>query len=249
MDVISGQQKIFDIYPEDDDNYLQLQDTDRISYTLYDINGNVSNGINYLPINVPDLENKNVFHIKIPAYANTLKEGETFSQRILMVIYTIKGLEKIIRIPYRIIPFVPYSCTNDDVRSVFGMASTIIEDKMIDIYSGYLKFKSLFEDANIVDTALKSDGYKAVLANRAIVICTALSFKTSLAILVPKIEDNGVASQTRFTMTKEDFDSIFDDLQDELNAIEAEILDEDPNDAYTPDLFVVGNITDTFTGS
>ena len=67
-------------------------------------------------------------------------------------------------------------------------------------------------------------------------------------MLTPKIESDGVVSQTRFTTTVDDFNKLFDALQGELEELLDELEDVNVVDSYDHDMFVVGNLTDTFTG-
>lgn len=251
MDVFNGKKAVIKISVngQDDFNYASLDEEDSISYSLYDIQGNIVDNIDEYNIAVDDLENKSIINIVIPEESNVLVEGTQFDNRVLIVNYTVNGVYHSDRISYRIIPFVPYVCNADDVRTLLGVSNTILEDSMIDIYSGYLKCKNLFSDPSTLDSLLIERSQKSLGANRAITICTALSFKNALQLLTPKIESDGVASQTRFTMTAEDFANLFDSLEDELGDLIADLEDQTIEDRYSPDLLVVGNLTDTFTGS
>lgn len=249
MDIFNGKKAIIKIEITKDDNYASLSDNDVINYSLYDLEGNIVDDIENKKIDVSDLSDKTMIYIEIPGEANIIPSGKTFDSRILIVEYTLDEVKYSLRKNYRVVPFVPYVCNADDVRSLLGVSSTMIEDSAIDIYGGYLKCKSLFEDSSTLDNLLLLGNQQTTLANRAISICSALAFKLSLALIVPKIESDGVTSQTRFTMTMEDFEKLFDNLEDELNDIVAELEGEDLEDRYSPDLFIVGDLTDTFTGS
>lgn len=249
MDVFNSRKSTISIDLIDGDSYAYLQDDDKISYTLYDLEGNIIDQLEDIRVDPSDFEDKSKITIEIPAEANVISEGETFANRILIIDYTINGNPKNIRYTYRIIPFVPYTCSNEDIRKTLGVSSTVIEDKMIDLYGSYLKSKSLFDDQTILDECLKSSGLKSIKSNRIIVINAALSFRSSLMLMTPKIESDSVVSQTRFTMSSEDFEKLFDDLNDELQDLISDLLEESAEDSYSPDLFVVGDLTDTFTGA
>ena len=246
MDVFDSKESTVSIDIKDGDSYAYLTDDDVIRYTLYDSNGNIVENIEDVRIDPSDLEDKSKIVINIPAEANVLLSDEYFSNRILIIDYTVNGLGKQTRYTYRVIPFVSYSCSNDDVRHTLGVSSTVIEDKMIDLYGSYLKSKSLFSDDDLLDSCLKSSTIKCMQANRIITLVSALGFRNSLMLMTPKIESDSVVSQTRFTMSAEDFEKLFDDLNDELEELVGEI--EENGDTYNPELFVVGNLTDTFTG-
>lgn len=248
MDIFSNTPASISFNVNDDDCYESFTSADSINYSLYDVNGNIVDDLQNINVDVYDFMEKSTVTITIPSEANTLSEGESFSTRILIVNYTLDNVAKTKRISYRVIPFVPYTCTNDDVRNLLGVSSTVIEDSMIDIYGAYLKCKGLFDEDTSLDSFLTSYGLKAVLANRAISICSALTFRNSLMLMTPKIESDSVVSQTRFTMSAEDFAKLFDDLEAELQDLLGELLDEDAVSSYNPELFVVGELTDTFTG-
>lgn len=248
MDIFNNKPLSISLRIDEEDAYASFSEEDRAFYSLYDINGNIVDNLENKSINVEELQDPSCLIIDIPSEANIIGEDELFSMRFVVVDYSINGSQKSKRLSYRVIPFETYTCTNDDVRNLLGVSSTVIEDSMIDIYGAYLKCKSLFDDDTLLDSSLKSYGLKSILANRAIAICSALTFRNSLMLLTPKIESDGVASQTRFTMSAEDFAKLFDDLQDELEELISDLLDEDAGSSYSPELFVVGNLTDTFTG-
>lgn len=249
MDVFNNKPFSVSFNADESDSCSQFNDDDYIRYSLYDLEGNVIDDLINREVDIYDLPDKSKVSVTIPAEANYLDENDDPSSRMIVVDYSINGAEKSKRIGYKVIPFIPYTCDEDSVRNLLGVSSTIIEDRMIDIYSAYLKCKSLFEDGSVLDTSLKSYGVESVKANRAISICSALTFRNSLMLLTPKIETDSVVSQTRFTMTSEDFDKLFDNLKDELDELISDLEEENLVDEYGPDLFVVGNLTDTFTGS
>lgn len=248
MDVINGTKAIIKIPVMENGEYATLTTDDEIYYSLFDVEGHIVDSLENIEVDVSELNDPSEIVIEIPASTNLLSENDELSQRILIVNYTLKGALNNFRTSYRVIPFRAYTCNKYDVRTCLGVPDTVLEDSMIDIYSAYLKSKSLFDD-NVFDQALSSTGIKNVYANRIIVIESALTFKNSLMLMTPKIESDSVVSQTRFTMSKEDFDQLFSDLEDELQGLIAEINDEDIEGIYDPDMFVIGNLTDTFTGA
>lgn len=249
MDVINGKKAVVKIEISEGDNYGTLTDDDVVTYSLYDMEGNIVYNIEDESVDIDSLEDKTMIYIEIPEEANVIETGKTFDNRLLIVDYTLEGNPHSQRQSYRIIPFVPYSCSPNNVRNLLGVSDTVIDDTMIDVYSAYLKCKSLFENPSLLDSILIEGSSKTTDANRAIAICGALSFRSSLPLLTPKIESDSVVSQTRFTMTVEDFNALFDALEDELSELLAELQDISMDDMFSPDLFVVGNLTDTFTGS
>ena len=248
MDVFNGKKATIKFPVMNNDNYAELADDDVITYSLYNFDGEIVDNIEDEEIDVMDLDSRSFIEITIPEEANVIDDSKDFDNRLLIVNYTLNGKDRSERRNYRIIPFIPYSCGPNDVRTMLGVSSTVIEDDMVDIYSAYLKCKSLMSEPEYLDGYLSAGSEKTPIANRAIAICSALTFRTSLPMLTPKIESDGVVSQTRFTTTVDDFNKLFDALQGELEELLDELEDVNMVDSYDHDMFIVGNLTDTFTG-
>lgn len=248
IDVFNGKKAIIKIPVINNDNYAELTDDDYVKYSLYNLAGEIVDDLEDQRVDIDSLDSKSFIEIVIPEEANIIGENKDYDNRILMVNYTLNSVDRIEKVMYRIIPFVPYTCGPNDVRTVLGVGSTVVEDDMVDVYSAYLKFKSLLSDPTNGDVYLTSGTQKASIANRAITICAALAFRSSLPMLTPKIESDGVVSQTRFTTTVDDFNKLFDSLEGELEELLDELEEVNLVDSYNHDMFVVGNLTDTFTG-
>lgn len=228
----------------DNDEYASLTDDDYATYSIYDLSGNVINNIENVSVELTD-DNRTVIKIEIPSEVNFIQEGSAFSNRVVILNYTLNGVQHSLRKNYRVVPFIPYVTNEHDVRNLLGLPETILEDSMIDVYVGYLKSKAIISN---LDEILTSGSIKSTLANRMIAIRTALALRTTIPLLVPKIETESVVSQTRFTMTLDDFNNLFDALEEELDNITAEITEENVL-TYTETMFIVGNRTDEFTGA
>lgn len=228
----------------DNDEYASLTDDDYATYSIYDLSGNVINNIENVTVELTD-ENRTVIKIEIPSEVNFIPEGSAFSNRVVVLNYTLNGVQHSLRKNYRVVPFIPYVTNEHDVRNLLGLPETILEDSMIDVYVGYLKSKAIIYN---LDEILTSGSVKSTLANRMIAIRTALALRTTIPLLVPKIETESVVSQTRYTFTLDDFKNLFDALEEELDNITAEITEENVL-TYTETMFVVGNRTDEFTGA
>ena len=226
------------------DEYASLTNDDYATFSVYDLSGNVINDLENVNLEIAD-DNRTMLKINVPASANFIQEGSNFSTRVIVLNYTLEGIQHFVRKIYRIIPFESYTTTESDVRNLLGLPDTILEDSMIDVYTGYLKSKDLILN---LDEVLINGTMKSTLANRAIAINTALSLRTTIPLLTPKIETESVVSQTRFTMTLDDFNNIFDTLEAELDTLVSQITDENLL-SYTETMFVVGNRTDEFTGA
>ena len=114
---------------------------------------------------------------------------------------------------------------------------------MIDIYAAYVSEKSVITN---LDDLLIDFGPNSIKANRVIALRAAVALESSLPLIVPRIETDSVVSQTRFTLTLDDFKKILGDLKEELTGLEEELVSDG---VYTPSIsFAIGDITDIFTG-
>lgn len=228
----------------DNDEYASLTNDDFANFSVYDLSGKVINELENVNIEITD-ENRTLLRIDIPAEANVIPEGYSFANRVVVFNYTLNGIQHSIRKNYRIVPFVPYTVNEYDVRNLLGLPDTILEDSMIDIYVGYLKSKAIISN---LDEILVSGTIKSTLANRMIAIKTALSLRTTIPLLTPKMESESVVSQTRYTFSLDDFNKLFDSLEEELDNITSDIMEENVL-SYTDTMFVIGSRTDEFTGA
>lgn len=228
----------------DNDEYASLTNDDFAKFSVYDLSGKVINELENVNIEITD-ENRTLLRIDIPAEANVIPEGYSFANRVVVFNYSLNGIQHSIRKNYRIVPFVPYTVNEHDVRNLLGLPDTILEDSMIDIYVGYLKSKAIISN---LDEILVSGTIKSTLANRMIAIRTALSLRTTIPLLTPKMESESVVSQTRYTFSLDDFNKLFDSLEEELDNITADIMEENVL-SYADTMFVIGNRTDEFTGA
>lgn len=244
LDVFKDKNFLVTFVINDNDEYASLTDNDYATYSIYDLSGNVINNIENVTVELTD-ENRTVIKIEIPSEVNFIPEGSAFSNRVVILNYTLNGVQHSLRKNYRVVPFIPYVTNENDVRNLLGLPETILEDSMIDVYVGYLKSKAIISN---LDEILTSGSIKSTLANRMIAIRTALALRTTIPLLVPKIETESVVSQTRYTFTLDDFKNLFDTLEEELDNITAEITEENVL-TYTETMFVVGNRTDEFTGA
>lgn len=247
LDAFENKSHLVTFILNEKEEYAALSDDDECKFSVYDTRGNIVADLEDVEVEI-DEDKGTVVNIVIPSEANTIEEDKDFSVRFVELNYTIEGVQHSIRKNYRVLPFAKYTVTEDDVRKLIGLPDTILEDSMIDIYYGYIKSKALF-NADVLDEALISGTIKSVIANKIIAIKSALELRTTIPLLTPKIETESIVSQTRYTFSLEDFNKLFDDLQDELNALEDELVDEDVLAAYTGDLLLVGNRTDEFTGA
>ena len=138
MDVFNGKKLTIKIPVMNNDNYAELADDDVVVYSLYNMEGEIVADLEDQEIDVIDLDSRSFIEITIPEEANIIDDSKDFDNRLLTVDYTLNGVDRSERRNYRIIPFVPYTCGANDVRTMLGVGSTVIEDDMVDIYSAYL---------------------------------------------------------------------------------------------------------------
>lgn len=244
LDAFENKNFLITFMINDKDEYASLTNDDRVSVSIYDLSGNIVNGFEDENIEITD-ENRTLLEINVPAEINTIPENSSFTNRIVVLNYTLNGVQHSIRKTYRVIPFVSYVVDENDVRNLLGLPETILEDSMIDVYGGYIKSKELVKN---LDETLISGTIKSTLANRIIAINSALSLRTTIPLLTPKIETESVVSQTRYTFTLDDFNKLFDSLEGELDNLVSQITDENIM-SFSDTMFVVGNRTDEFTGA
>lgn len=248
MDCYAGKSNIVNVQVLNNGNFASLSDEDIVTYSVYDINGQIVNNLENQRIEVSD-QNRTMLMINIPADANTIQEGSDYNTRIVEVSYTLEGNIHNVRQSYRVVPFSPYTVVEKDVRDLLGIPDTVLTDDMIDVFAGYLYLKNRFNDIENLTNALTTPGIKQVKANRAVAISTALNLKTTIPLLIPRLESDSVISQTRYTFDLEDFYKIFDDLSAELDDIIGELEDETAEERYSPDLFIIGSIDNIVTGA
>lgn len=244
LDAFENKNFLITFMINDKDEYASLTNDDRVSVSIYDLSGNIVNGFEDENIEITD-ENRTLLEINVPAEINTIPENSLFTNRIVVLNYTLNGVQHSIRKTYRVIPFVSYVVDENDVRNLLGLPEMILEDSMIDVYGGYIKSKELVKN---LDETLISGTIKSTLANRLIAINSALSLRTTIPLLTPKIETESVVSQTRYTFTLDDFNKLFDSLEGELDSLVSQITDENIM-SFSDTMFVVGNRTDEFTGA
>ena len=222
--------------------YISLKDKDKASYTIMNADGDIVGGINdeSYPIKgeISELE------IQIPMEATKIPEGKQSDSRFILVTYVLNGKENVIRKAFNVIKFVPYTVNESDVYAVLGVTEQHVSQESMDIFGNYLL---LVEEIGPNFTEwLKSGDVKAVRANRAILLKTAISLRAAIMLGVPKTETDNVVSQTRFEFSVEDFDTLFKNMTDELSEIKAEISGESSD--YEVAAFVLPALTDPFTG-
>ena len=244
IDVISGSDFVLNIpLSYNSDSLIELNPTnDTVKYSVFDSSGNIVSNLSNVPL---DLDPNNLSTISIPlsSQTNVIEEGKDYNVRFVEVVYTQGNNLNRLRKSYRVIKFAPYTVNETEVRNLFGLDESVIPNDMIDVYSSYIEEKERVEG---FDELLNSFGVKSIKANRMILLRSALALESSLLLIVPRIETDSVVSQTRFTLTLDDFKKLLNDLREELYSLEEEIS---ATGEFVPNVsFVVGEVEDIFTG-
>lgn len=227
-----------------EENFISFQEgRDSIVYSILDTNGVPLENFKEIDLAI-NATNPSIVQIPLPCDINTIDEDNDFTIRFVDVTCTLNGSYIHKRVPYRIIKFVPYTVTKDEVRNIFGLTSNVITDDMLDLYSSYLKVKQNLGDR--FDEAITSFGLTSQKANRIIALTSAISLEVALPIIVAKIESDSIVSQTRFTMTKDDFMDLISRLKGELEELTDEITGDTADSMALG--FVIGSFDDIFTG-
>lgn len=228
---------------ETSEGMLELSNThDEVYYTILDTTGNVVNDLSNVKVEI-DPTNPSVINIPLSKEINVIDEDKPFNLRFVEIVYLTNNQPTRLRRVYRVVKFAPYTTSLSDVRHLFGVDSSVLLDDMIDIYAAYISEKSVITN---LDELLIDFGPNSIKANRLIALRAAIALESSLPLIVPRIETDSVVSQTRFTLTLDDFKKILGDLKEELTGLEEELVSDG---VYTPSIsFAIGDITDIFTG-
>lgn len=245
LDVFADKNSFLVVSLERDDDFIKLSEIkDSVRYSIMDASGNIVAGLEDMEYEVEG-DSLSTLKIPLPVEANTIEEGSEYNIRFVVINYTYQKSYYTIRESYRVIKFSPYTVSVDDVRNLFGLPPSVIEDSMVDIYGSYINLKSSVGDS--LDTALKSFGTDSLKANRAIALKAAISLESAIPLLVPKIETDSVVSQTKYTFTLDDLKNLLQDMKDELEDI-LEELESGEVTATGSIPFVIGDYEDIFTG-
>ena len=228
---------------ETSEGVLELDNThDEVYYTILDTTGNVVKDLSNVKVEI-DPTNPSVINIPLGKEVNVIEGDKPYNVRFVEIVYYKNNQPSRVRKAYRVVKFVPYTTSCSDVRNLFGVDDSVIPDSMIDVYAAYVTEKEIVND---LDTLLVDFGAKGIKANRLIALRAAVILESSLPLIVPRIETDSVVSQTRFTMTLDDFKKLLGDLKEELIGLEEEWGSDGE---YDPSIsFAIGDITDVFTG-
>lgn len=195
-------------------------------------------------ITVPNGENS--VSINIAGSNNTLSGGQKFASRTAHITYQVGGQTYHQYYPYRVIPWLNHSVTEDKVRFALGVNSNDLPDEAIDITRAYYQAEArLAEDSLTIATELASGTLNEVRANEVILCTAALEVLPSLRLSVSQKEDNGALSFARFAQAPE-----WDVIEEKIRNRLASALEELANTATSAStLLTFATRTDPVTGA
>lgn len=244
MNVLENKPALIQVDLIEKGEYITLNSLngDSVTYSLLDSNGDYVGGI---ADETYTFEGElSTLDLSFDETCNTIAEGKDSENRFILITYTKDEKKATKRVPYKVIKFVPYTVSENDVFDAIGVSPTILNENSIDIYANYLLLKAEVGERFV--EAIYADGEKAVKANRALLLKSAISIESSIPLGVPKIESDNIVSETRFTFNMEELKALFDDMRNELK----DLTDEIAGVSYDAGaaVFVVANYTDPITG-
>jgi hypothetical protein len=167
-----------------------IPDIGSVTYTVFDHSGSAIAGLE----NVPITTGASTFQstIEIPAIHNTIDPTKNFERRTVVVRYQKNSLYYYQRVVFRIIPFLAYTITAENVRTFLGVNKHELPDSDIDLFASYLFVREAFTDPSDLTDALLSGTQSELLANEAIVMRAAIDIIPSLQNRVAQSEKDGV---------------------------------------------------------
>lgn len=210
------------------------------TYTVYDSTGTVITGYNALSIATDVTTWQST--IVIPSGVNTIPSPQQFERRIVIVTFQSNGSSYQTRIDYRVIPFVPYTVTAENVRSFVGLEKKELPDSDVDLFVAYLRAKKDI-GANL-DIALENGTLSEVRANEAIAMQAVFELIPSLQQRVAQREENGLIGFDRIKI--KDFSAIISAAYTKYYDIVDELLGITVGATYT--LITVTQDADPVTG-
>lgn len=183
--------------------------------------------------------------LNVPALAQTIDSSRLFEKRFLVVSGTTDGTPFETTLVYRIIAWLNYSVTVDDVRSFIGIDAGELGDNDIDLVAAYMELAAT-AGKDTLATALSAGTRVEELANKAIKGLAVLACLPGLRQRISKKAEDGSMKVERFTV---DFDRLEADARKLV--MDGTIALGTPEDTLTaPTLFVlVTPTTDVITGT
>lgn len=240
MDTIEGTDFILNVLLQNDGAPF-IPDNGTVSFTVIDHTGQPLVGYQ----NVPVTTTPTTFQIAVtlPSTVNSIGSGRKFERRTVVVSGQTAGRPFRITEVYRVIPYLNFSVTPQQVRAFIGLQKKELDDQDIDLLSSYLAVE---EDigSDILSQALSSGTVTEFAANDCIKLMAVLKVLPSVKNRMSQSEQDGTISFTRPVI--KDFKEIEAAARDMYFAAKLAVTGEVEN---TLSLVLVTTDTDPITGS
>jgi len=152
--------------------------------------------------------------VTVPGAQNTVDITRRFEIRRVVVSALRVGVAWQTVIPYRVIPYLNYDATNEDVRAFFGLDAGELPDGDIDLFTAYMAVeeaanRTLFEAALISGDRRQHQANKAIIAQAGLLAIPALRQR-----LLLRHTDGSINAQR----TPIDFEALAEHARAQLNA-------------------------------
>lgn len=181
----------------------------------------------------------------IPAEFNNLSDGFMFNTIIVEINFKFEGKPYTLKDSYRVIDFFYFNATAEDVRNYYGLNSGELPDEAVDLNECY--FKCVQKLGTTFTDCLNSGGIGTIRANRLITLYGVVQVFSSVRLRVNQEENDGSSKFLRY-LNKINWDAFLEDVQAEIEELEANLSGEE-SVSYTDYMpFYLGAVTDAITG-
>lgn len=238
MDYLAGED-ISIVVPFVVDGEFVVPDANSVSYTLRGNDGAAISG----QVEIDLTPTASATEVKVLIDAEYNAKTLDIENRFLIVAFQVSGQTYQARVNYRLIDFLTFTCTADNVRALLGVNRREWSDEQIDLVASYYYLASLFEDGAF-DEHLQAGSLLSVYANQAIAANAALLALPGLQLSVAGEEGTDSTSYRRlqtidFEAVRNSIKAVLDNALGSLGAGEFVELS----------LFASGARTDPFTGT
>lgn len=230
-----------------------VPDDNTYSYKIRNVRGEVLiEGVVDILQYFPKYDNKtgeiiptDTVELVIPAEYNTLPEGAFFNTIITEISFNYDGKPYNLTDSYRVVNFFYYTASPKDVRDYYGLNEGELPDEAIDLNECY--FKCIQKLGPVFTGCLNSGGVGEIRANRLITLYGVVQVFSSVRLRVNQEESDGSSKFLRY-LNKINWDAFLEDVQAEIEELEANLSGEE-SISYTDYMpFYLGAVTDAITG-
>lgn len=214
-------------------NYL-VPDDSLYSYKIINSKGEVLQEEQEVSIeSVSEDSLKDQVIIESNEVANTKSEEEIFSVRYVYVTFTSNGKPYKLKKIYRVVDPVYFTAEPQDVRDVFGVSSSELDDESIDLMENYINLSTKMGEVFV--EAISSGDLSNIRANRLLVLTTALNLFNSIRLRLVESESSGTNSYLR-SLKYSNLEELKQAIKDEIASLEEDLtgLADNITDNYVP---------------